>query len=207
MARWRYLLLLSAALLALPIHRASAAGGPPAPSDYSPPVEGEVIDPFRPPAHVGAPGNRGLEYETTRGSEVRAAKDGQVSFAGAVGGTLHVTVAHLDGLRTSYSFLAGISVRKGQFVSKGQVLGTSGESLHFGARMGDSYVDPALLFGRGARRARLVSAGVVRAGNALAVGADQLAWLRPAAPQRESQNSWQAPMRRLIELAVHFRTF
>ena len=125
---------------------------------YRAPVEGIVVDPFRPPEHPGAPGNRGLEYATRPGSPVRAAAPGVVTFAGQVGSGRHVTVAHADGVRTSYSFLAGITVRAGQAVGAGVVLGTSGSSFHFGARIGEAYVDPAALLGI-AGRARLVPVG------------------------------------------------
>src|SRR5439155_12501516 len=68
-------------------------------------------------------------------------------FAGQVGGTLHVVVLHADGLRTSYSFLADIAVHRGDRVGAGQVVGTAGGPVHFGARAGDAYLDPASLFG------------------------------------------------------------
>ena len=122
---------------------------------YAPPVEGVIVDPFRPPAHPGAPGNRGLEYATRPGSTVRAAAAGIVTFAGRVGSGRHVTLAHADGVRTSYSFLAGMAVRTGQSVGAGDVLGTAGASFHFGARIGEAYVDPAVLLGIGGP-ARLV---------------------------------------------------
>ncbi|MEX2660196.1 MAG: peptidoglycan DD-metalloendopeptidase family protein [Acidimicrobiales bacterium] len=112
---------------------------------YAPPVEAPVSDPFREPASPYAAGNRGLDYETAPGTEVRAAAPGEVTFAGQVGGGLHVVVLHPDGLRTSYSFLAAVAVRRGQVVGRGEVVGTSGASVHFGARAGERYVDPALL--------------------------------------------------------------
>lgn len=136
---------------------AHARTGPPSGDvvTYRPPVEAPVSDGFRPPAHVGGPGNRGLEYATRPGSAVRAAAPGSVTFAGRVGAGLHITVAHPDGVRTSYSFLRTIAVRAHERVARGQVLGTSGASFHFGARLGDVYVDPAVLIGT-ARPARLV---------------------------------------------------
>ncbi len=116
-----------------------------------------MIDAFRPPAHVGAPGNRGLEYATRPGTAVRAAADGVVTFAGKVGRGRHVTVAHADGVRTSYSLLRTVAVRAGQQVATGHILGVAGASLHFGARIGEAYVDPAVLLGAGGR-VRLVPA-------------------------------------------------
>ena len=116
------------------------------PVDYRPPVDAPIADSFRPPAHPFGPGNRGLEYDTVPGSEVRASADGQVVFAGPVAGSLHVTVRHGDGVRTSYSFLERIAVVTGQRVHQGEPVGTAGEQLHFGARRGDAYFDPATLF-------------------------------------------------------------
>ena len=76
---------------------------------------------------------------------MRAAAAGVVTFAGRVAAGRHVTLAHADGVRTSYSFLAGVAVRAGQEVEAGHVLGTTGTSFHFGARIGEAYVDPAVL--------------------------------------------------------------
>jgi hypothetical protein len=118
------------------------------------PVDGPVVHPFEAPASVYGPGHRGADLAAAPGTAVRAANDGVVSFAGSVAGTLHVTVAHAGGLRTSYSFLAGASVRTGQQVARGDVLGTTGGAsadhdatvLHLGLRVGDNYVDPMQLF-------------------------------------------------------------
>jgi murein DD-endopeptidase MepM/ murein hydrolase activator NlpD len=131
---------------------------PPAPGavSYRPPVAGPIVDPFRPPPHTGAAGNRGVDYQTTPGTPVDAAADGEVVFAGAVGGTLHVVVLHADGVRTSYSFLQSIAVHRGDRVTQGQVVGTSGDRLHFGARVGDTYVDPTGLFVTGPPQVHLV---------------------------------------------------
>jgi murein DD-endopeptidase MepM/ murein hydrolase activator NlpD len=105
-----------------------------------------VADPFRPPATPYGPGNRGLEYDTVPSEVVRAAGAGVVLFAGAVGTALHVVILHGDGIRTSYSRLAVIDVRRGQRVVSGQAVGRAGARFHFGARAGTAYVDPALLF-------------------------------------------------------------
>jgi hypothetical protein len=121
------------------------AGAAPPPA-YEPPVDAPVVDPFRPPASRFGPGNRGLEYGTDPGTEVRAAAGGDVTFAGVVAGTRHVTVLHEDGLRTSYSFLDRVDVVVGQRVTQGQVLGTTAGRLHLGARAGEAYLDPASLF-------------------------------------------------------------
>ncbi len=113
---------------------------------YRSPVDAPVSDPFRPPARTYGPGNRGLTYDLAPGTAVHAAADGEVVFAGAVAGTLHVTVLHADGLRTSYSFLSGVSAQRGQSVRQGDVVGIAGPGFHLGARDGDAYLDPAGLF-------------------------------------------------------------
>lgn len=123
---------------------------------HRPPVDAPVVDPFRPPAQTYGPGNRGLTYDLDPGTEVHASAPGEVVFAGPVAGTLHVTVLHADGLRTSYSFLESVAVRRGQEVAAGGVVGTGGVGFHFGVRDGASYLDPAALFGGTEIRVRLV---------------------------------------------------
>lgn len=144
---------LVAYLSLLPVSPATAG---PIRVEYRPPVDGPLIDRFRPPASRFGPGNRGVDYATAPGTPVRAAGPGQVTFAGPVGGALHVVVLHPDGLRTSYSFLGSVAVRRGQLVDTGEVVGRTGPSLHFGARAGDGYIDPLRLFDAGRRRVRLV---------------------------------------------------
>src|SRR5687768_9438739 len=93
---------------------------------YVPPVDGEVRDGFRPPSSRYSAGNRGVDYDTEPGDIVRAAADGEVVYAGAIGSTSHVVVLHADGIRTSYSFLAGASVRRGDDVLQGDAIGSAG---------------------------------------------------------------------------------
>lgn len=197
-----WLPLLPAPLLTEPV----VAGGPGAPTDYQPPVDAPVVDPFRPPAHIGGAGNRGLEYATAPGSPVHAAKRGQVTFAGSVAGSLHVTVAHTDGLRTSYSYLLELAVEKGEFVSQGQILGTSGATLHFGARDGSTYIDPEGLFDPRPGRVRLVPliSGPEQVRQLRPQNPGPLGWLRAAEAVPREANPWLGPMRLLADLAVHF---
>jgi hypothetical protein len=148
------------AVLGLPGVPAAAEAGP-----YAPPVDGEVVDGWRPPAHDYGAGNRGIDYRTERGEEVRAAADGEVVFAGRVGGSRHVVVLHPDGIRTSYSFLDEVLVARGDQVVRGEAVGRTGSSLHFGARAGDRYIDPTLLLGDGAALVHLVPLGPHRRGS------------------------------------------
>jgi murein DD-endopeptidase MepM/ murein hydrolase activator NlpD len=88
---------------------------------------------------------------------VVAAHDGVVAFAGPVAGSLFVSIDHPDGVRTTYSWLAEVSVRTGQAVSRGEPVARSGPGhpgvdpphLHFGARLGTTYIDPMLLLEQG----------------------------------------------------------
>lgn len=123
---------------------------------YDPPVDAPITDPFRAPATQYAAGNRGIDYATDEGQSVVAAADGLVTFAGRVGHGLHLVITHADGVRTSYSFLSSVTVRRGQRVARGEPVATSTRSLHFGARIGDVYVDPRDLFGGTGVRAHLV---------------------------------------------------
>ena len=123
---------------------------------FRPPVDAPVTDPFRPPAGPYGPGNRGIEYDTEPGDVVRAAASGTVEFAGAVAGTLHVTVDHGGGLLSSYSYLRRISVRAGVNVARGAVIGIAGERLHFGVRLDGAYTDPDTFIGVRRMRVRLV---------------------------------------------------
>lgn len=123
---------------------------------YRPPVDAPVFDPWRAPAGDYGAGNRGIDYSTSPGQDVLAAAPGVVTFAGAVGSSLHVTVLHDDGIRTTYSFLQGLAVVRGQRVAAGMRVGSASRALHFGARAGDAYLDPAVLFGGGPIGVRLV---------------------------------------------------
>lgn len=133
-----------------------ARAGAPAAVTYRPPVDAPVVDPFRPADPNWASGNRGLEYATTPGTAVAASAAGEVVFAGPVGDGLHVVVLHDDGLRTSYSFLQLVAVRRGDRVAQGHTVGTAQSRFHFGVRAGDAYLDPALLFGGGPPEVHLV---------------------------------------------------
>jgi murein DD-endopeptidase MepM/ murein hydrolase activator NlpD len=127
---------------------------------YAPPVDAAVADPFRAPEHPYGPGNRGIEYETAGGEAVRAAAPGEVIFAGSVAGDRYVTVLHADRLRTTYGRLAAVEVAVGALVEAGDLLGRAGPAFIWTARLGDAYLDPAILVeASGARRAWLVPDG------------------------------------------------
>lgn len=141
------------AAVVVPRSTAAAAETPLVGGAWIRPVDGRVAQPFVAPRSRYGAGHRGVDFAASPGTPVRAANAGEVTFAGSVAGALHVVIAHGGGLRTSSSFLTTISVRRGQHVARGQVVGTAGAGtgehagvLHFGLRIGDVYVDPMLLF-------------------------------------------------------------
>jgi len=124
---------------------------------FVPPVDAPISDPYRPPATPYGPGNRGIEYATTPGVDVRASGDGVVAFAGIIAHERYVSIDHQGGIRTTYSYLATIEVVVGQPITQGEVVGTAGPRLHFGARRFGVYIDPASLFESAApHRVRLI---------------------------------------------------
>lgn len=142
-------------ILAALAPRAGTAAFDEGPVVWRPPVDGPVARGFDPPAARWAAGHRGVDYAVEPGTRVRAAGDGVVAFAGSVAGSLHVTIAHGGGLRTTYSFLDAVTVHRGDEVGRGDQVGLAGGGdpehgpglLHFGLRQGEEYLDPLTLFG------------------------------------------------------------
>ena len=139
------------------------AGGPVRAATVAPyvrPVRGPIIRHFEPPPTQYAAGHRGIDLAVPVGTPVVAANDGSVAFAGQVGGLLFVSIDHADGLRTTYSYLSAVLVKKGQAVVRGQTVALSGAGdpggtqpdLHFGVRRGDTYLDPEPILIDGLRR-------------------------------------------------------
>jgi murein DD-endopeptidase MepM/ murein hydrolase activator NlpD len=84
---------------------------------------------------------------------VLAAGAGVVLFAGMVAGRPVISVAHANGLRTTYEPV-GPSVAAGEAVARGSPLGVlatghagcpAAACLHWGLRRGEVYLDPMLL--------------------------------------------------------------
>lgn len=114
-----------------------------------------VVTPFDPPAQRWGRGHRGVDLATAPAAPVRAPATGRVVYAGTLAGRGVVSIAHPDGIRTTYEPVSP-SVSQGQVVSPGQQIGTlepggsghtaSSPALHWGARIGkDRYVNPLRL--------------------------------------------------------------
>jgi murein DD-endopeptidase MepM/ murein hydrolase activator NlpD len=122
-----------------------------------------VVRPFQPPATQYGPGHRGVDLAGRPGAAVVAAGGGVVVFAGQLAGRGLVSVAHANGLRTTYEPLTP-SVTVGTRVPGGAVIGhlaaghlgcvAAPACLHWGARRGAEYLDPLALLSSG--RVRLL---------------------------------------------------
>jgi murein DD-endopeptidase MepM/ murein hydrolase activator NlpD len=124
-------------------------------SQWSPPVGGPVVRGFEPPGRPFGPRHLGVDYAVPPGTEVRAAGDGVVAFAGRVGrGAFAVALDHAGARRTTYAYLRRVVVLPGTPVRRGDVLGESGAAgpghgpglVHFGYRVAGQAEDPAALF-------------------------------------------------------------
>lgn len=112
-----------------------------------------VLRPFREPPAPYAAGHRGLDLAAADGVPVLAVEGGTVTHAGVVAGRGTVSVAHSDGLTSTYEPVDPV-VAAGAVVSAGDVLGTvrardgpalhcgARTCLHLGARRAASYLDP-----------------------------------------------------------------
>jgi murein DD-endopeptidase MepM/ murein hydrolase activator NlpD len=116
-----------------------------------------VVRPFQPPSTPYGPGHRGVDLGSTAGSTVLAAGDGVVAFAGRIADRELVSVQHADGIRTTYEPVAPL-VATGDVVRRGQPIGVlwaghpecaAAACLHWGAKRGETYLDPLRLLGRG----------------------------------------------------------
>lgn len=128
----------------LPLLVATTLAVGPAPV-LEPPVEGPVVAAFDAPTRYG-PGHRGVDLAAPVGTPVRAPAGGRITFAGVVVGHRWVTVDH-GALRSTVGPLDTASVRLGDRVERGSVLGRSGlahgrPGVHWSVRRGDTYLDP-----------------------------------------------------------------
>lgn len=115
-----------------------------------PPSDGIISTGFAPGQNYS--GHWGIDYRGDTDGYIRAAAAGRVTYSGLVVENLVVTVDHGGGLKTSYSYLDGAMVVRGQRVARGTVIGRAGtrpihEDVHFSVRMEGVYVDPEPLVG------------------------------------------------------------
>ena len=123
----------------------STAGAP----SFAWPVSGRVIADFGATATGGK--NDGINIAANNGTPIKAAASGTVTYAGDElknYGNL-VLIKHAGGFTTAYAHADHLVVARGDFVSRGQVIGYAGETgavttpqLHFEIRNGTNPVNP-----------------------------------------------------------------
>jgi murein DD-endopeptidase MepM/ murein hydrolase activator NlpD len=163
----RYVCLVGAALLGsasaalTPLARADTPPAPTAPPPRASAVahtwpvgtHPTVLRGWEPPATIYGRGHRGVDLAAPAGTPVRAVAAGRVSFAGRVAGRGVVSLELTDtDLRTTYEPVKA-SVRKGDVVEPGEVVGTVEPTgshctltcLHWGLLRNETYLDPLSL--------------------------------------------------------------
>lgn len=92
--------------------------------------------------------SKGIEIRGSVGQQVKAADSGNVIYSGSLNNLGNVIIIDHGNLITVYGNLSGVSVSKGQKVTKGQAIGTLGRdinreaNLYFETRKGVNTVNP-----------------------------------------------------------------
>jgi murein DD-endopeptidase MepM/ murein hydrolase activator NlpD len=135
--------------LASPVETPSAEAGPNGAPGFRWPVRGRIINNFG--ARVNGSPNDGIDLAVPEGTQVRAADDGVVAYAGneLKGYGNLVLVRHSNGFVTAYANGSELLVKRNDQVHKGQVILKSGQTgnaaspqLHFEVRKNSAPVDP-----------------------------------------------------------------
>lgn len=123
------------------------------------PVRGQVTAPFgkfQHPEFAAEIVRKGIEIQTAAGEAVKAVEKGQVVYADQFAGYgKMVIVDHGERYYTIYGHLAEISKKKGDGISRGEVLGRAGDGdsaasakLYFEMRKDGHSLDPVPWFGK-----------------------------------------------------------
>lgn len=102
------------------------------------------------PVTGGQKMHNGIDFSAPSGANILAVADGQVSFAGDMGGCGNaVEINHSGGYLSKYCHALKVLVQKGQSVKAGTpiaLVGTTGTStgnhLHLGIKLNGQYIDP-----------------------------------------------------------------
>jgi murein DD-endopeptidase MepM/ murein hydrolase activator NlpD len=113
------------------------------------PVRGRIISEFG--TKPDGSRNDGINLAVPEGTSVKAAENGVVAYAGneLQGYGNLILIRHADNWVTAYAHASEIFVRRGDVVSRGQIIAKAGQSgnvttpqLHFEVRQGAQAVDP-----------------------------------------------------------------
>ncbi len=134
-----------------PVKTAEATGALPS---FRWPVKGRIITAFG--AKSNGQQNDGINIAVPEGTQVKAAEDGVVAYAGneLKGYGNLVLVRHSNGFVSAYANASELLVKRGDTVKRGQVIAHAGQTgnvnspqLHFEIRKGSTPVDPAQFLG------------------------------------------------------------
>jgi len=135
--------------LASPVEPPPGEAGPSGAPGFRWPARGRVINNFG--AKVNGSPSDGIDLAVPEGTQVRAADDGVVAYAGneLKGYGNLVLVRHSNGFVTAYANASELLVKRNDQVHKGQVILKSGQTgnaatpqLHFEIRKNSAPVDP-----------------------------------------------------------------
>lgn len=98
--------------------------------------------------------HRGIDIAAERGAPIKAAASGRVVFSGRQGGYGNtVVIEHANGYKTQYAHADSFSVRAGEYVEAGQIVGTVGSTgrstgphLHFEVTRNGEHLNPGEIF-------------------------------------------------------------
>jgi murein DD-endopeptidase MepM/ murein hydrolase activator NlpD len=100
--------------------------------------------------------NDGINIAVPEGTEVKAAEDGVVAYAGneLKGYGNLVLIRHANGYVSAYAHASELLVKRGDSIKRGQAIARAGQTgnvtspqLHFEIRKGSTPVDPARYLG------------------------------------------------------------
>ncbi|MFV0606641.1 MAG: M23 family metallopeptidase [Niabella sp.] len=97
-------------------------------------------------------GHKGIDFKGDYGAPIKSTAEGKVTFAGTKGGYGNcVIIQHKNNLKTLYGHLSAISVKNGQLVKLGDVIGklgstgrSTGPHLHYEVMKNDVRINPEI---------------------------------------------------------------
>lgn len=114
------------------------------------PVTGTITSRFGANESIRDHTHRGMDIAAPNGTQIKAAADGTITYAGWMGGYGNlVIISHTNGIQTYYGHCSKLCVSKGEEVTAGNVIalvGSTGNStgnhLHFEIRKNGNQINP-----------------------------------------------------------------